>query len=157
VQQSGQVLTLRDGPRSTVSSLDASLAKRTKISDFFLGEAPPWSVATAFTAISAGLSGRSQIETQFGRNTCYALVKLGLITSEGVALLTVRPEFAEATVRERALATSTVNIVRSLSSSKQSGLDVGDHLSRHFRTEWSDGSKKRIGAALKQWAEWASA
>jgi hypothetical protein len=114
-------------------------------------------VTTAFSAISAGLSGRSQIEARFGRNTCYALVKLGLIDSEGVALRNVRPEFAEATVRERALASSTVNIVKTLLSSKQSGLDVGDHLSKHFRMEWSDGSKKRVGAALKQWAEWASA
>jgi hypothetical protein len=157
VQQSGQVLNLRDGPRSTVPSLDASLARRTKRSDFFFGEAPPRSVTTAFSAISAGLSGRSQIEARFGRNTCYALVKLGLIDSEGVALRNVRPEFAEATVRERALASSTVNIVKTLLSSKQSGLDVGDHLSKHFRMEWSDGSKKRVGAALKQWAEWASA
>jgi hypothetical protein len=57
VHQSGQILTLRDGPRSTVSSLDASLAKQMKTPDFFLGEAPPSRVTAAFRGHKRGTEG----------------------------------------------------------------------------------------------------
>ena len=157
VQQAGEILTLRDGPRSTVASLDGLLAKRIKQSDFFLGEAPPSAVVSAFEAICGGLRGRAQIVAQFGRNTCYALMKLGLITTDGVPILTARPELIGAAVRERARTSSTVSFVSSLPSSTLSALAVGDRLSTHFRADWSDGSKKRNGAALKQWAKWAGA
>jgi hypothetical protein len=156
VQQAGQVFTLRDGPRSTVTSFETLLAKRAKQLDFFLGEAPPKAVVSAFAVLSAGLVGRSKIEAKFGRNTYYALRKLGLISGEGAPLVIVSPELAETTVRQSAKASPTVSVVSSILSSIPSTIEVGDFVSKHFRTAWSDSSKKRIGAALRQWAKWAS-
>lgn len=156
VQQSGEILTLRDGLRSSVASLDMLLAKRIKQSDFFLGEAPPIRVVSAFASISAGTHGRSAIKGNCDRNSFYALMKLGLVTAEGGVTVEVPPEAAEATVRKRAGVSTTVEFVRSLEISSLSGFQVGERVAEHFRVKWSEGSKRRNGSALKKWADWVA-
>lgn len=156
LQQSGEVFAVRDMPRSSIQSLDALTAKRGRQPKFFLGEAPPSSVIAAFAAISSGLTGREAIQKKFGRNSCYALMNLGLISSDGLSIVKVQPDLAESTVRDYALATRTINFVQSLARPHLPGLTLGDLLSKHFQVGWSEGSKRRNGGALRQWADWAS-
>lgn len=150
-------LVLQELPRSNVQSLEAIGQKRLRQSTFFLGEAPPTKVVTAFKAICERPIPRDEVERDYGRNTCYVLFKLGLMRPDGQVVVCARPDDAEDLVAERARQTSTVVAAREFLARHPDaqGLDVGKHIAEHFNMEWSEGSFKRYGSAIRQWAEWS--
>ncbi|PSC03316.1 hypothetical protein SLNSH_19320 [Alsobacter soli] len=153
VQQRGEAFVLLDALRSPVTSLE-SIAKKTRHS-LFLGEAPPQNVISAFSEIRNGLLGRRDIEARHGRNTCYALINLGLLTVDGHPKVGRRSEPIEEIVRKHAIASATLTFVCALDFHNMSGLELGEQLSVQLRTGWARASKQRYGSALKQWAAWA--
>ena len=158
IAQIGKTLILRDLAQSTVQSLEDVGSKRLRQSDFFLGEAPPTRVVEGFRALCEGPVTRAAMEAKHGRNTCYVLVKLGLMRTDGGSLLSTSVSDAERIVAERARATPTVSVVAELLRAKGSvsGLELGRELAMRFGAQWSEGSQKRCGTALRQWAEWSS-
>jgi hypothetical protein len=157
VEEGDRGLVLRDLPRSNIQSLDAIGQKRLRQSTFFLGEAPPGKVVDAFRAICEQPTTRLDVEKEHGRNTCYALFKLGLMRPDGQVVVRAPSEEAEVVVAERARNTSTVPAAREFLAQQHDaqGLELGKYIAERFGMEWSVGSLKRYGSALRQWAEWS--
>lgn len=132
-------------------------ASRNRRYDAFLGEAPPEKVVDAVRSLRKRNWNRAEIEADHGRNTCYALVKLGLISTDGVAAADISSAPPEEIVALRARSSPTVLFVIGLlrRNRQMTGLDVGHAVARRFSMQWSEGSRKRNGGALKLWAEWA--
>lgn len=158
IAQIGKTFMLRDLSQSTVRSLDEVGSMRPLHSDFFLGEAPPSKVVDGFKSLCGGSMTRPAMDAKHGRNTCYALMKLGLMRANGESLLSVPTADAERIVAQRARATPTVSAAIELLRVKggMSGLDLGCELTEKFGAKWSEGSQRRYGTALRQWAEWTS-
>lgn len=150
-------LVLQDIPRSNVQSLEAIGQKHLRQSTFFLGEAPPNKVVAAFKAICERSIPRDEVERDHGRNTCYVLFKLGLMRPDGQVVLCATPDDAGALVAERARQTSTVVAASEFLArhADAQGLEVGKHIAEHFNMEWSEGSLRRYGSAIRQWVEWS--
>jgi len=157
VAQIGKTLIFQDIPRSTVQSLKDVGASRLTQSDFFLGEAPPTKVVRAFQAINEQSLTRHSLEANYGRNSCYVLIKLGLMRSDGIPLLRAAPGQAEMIIADRARGTPTVQAADELlrADGNLPGIELGRHLAVKFGAQWSEGSLRRYGSALKQWAEWS--
>lgn len=158
IAQIGNTLMLRDLAQSTVRSFDEVGSMRPRQSDFFLGEAPPTKVVEGLRALCAGPVTRAAMEANHGRNTCYALIKLGLMRADGESLLSTSAADAERVVARRAKVTPTVSAATELLRAKGSvsGLELGRELAEKFGAQWSEGSQRRYGTALRQWAEWTS-
>ncbi|MGO4712137.1 restriction endonuclease [Bradyrhizobium sp. 2TAF24] len=160
VRQDGNNLILRDAPAlSSIQSLEAIVVQRSQMSEFFLGEAPPSRVLAAYRELSTGAQAltRMEIEKRHGRNTCYALIKLGLMDQDGSILGTTTPE-VEVVIATRARSKETVAFVCDMLAENPLllGAEIGRRLAKEFRTEWSDGSHRRHGGALRKWAKWVN-
>lgn len=155
VAQLGNTLMLADGGQQSAIALKNLSIRR--LSDIFLGEAPPSKVVAAFRAMCGSHMSRSQLETQHGRNACYVLLKLGLMRPDGSQIVLAPPDQAESVVAARAFEAPTVKAAVELMKTKmgQSGLEYGMYLANRFGTNWSEGSQRRCGTALRQWAEWS--
>lgn len=155
VAQIGRTLVLQEVTRSSIQSLEDEATKRSRNSDFFLGEAPPAKVVKAFSTLREKSLTRVAIEEAFGRNTCYVLIKLGLIRPDGT--LTTNALNAEHEIAIRAYNTPAVRAASELllAEGSVSGLDFGRYIAKKFGTSWSEGSQRRYGTALRQWAEWS--
>ncbi|OQR37151.1 hypothetical protein BWR15_03955 [Pseudomonas sp. T] len=155
----GRDLVLRDLAKSAFRSLSEVSAPRPPASEFFVGEAPPNKVIDGFQTLCEVSITRAAMELEHGRNTCYALINLGLMWPDGASRVNASTADAEKIVASRARATTTVSasieILRAKGS--MSGLDLGKELSERFGVRWSEGSQRRYGTALRQWAEWADA
>lgn len=158
IAQIGKTLMVRDLAQSTVRSLDEVGSMRPRQSDSFLGEAPPTKVVEGFRALCTGHMTRAAMEVNHGRNTCYVLIKLGLMRSDGESLLRTSAADAERVVAQRARSTPTVSASMELLRAKgsMSGLELGRELAERFGAQWSEGSQRRCGTALRQWAEWTN-
>lgn len=159
LQQDGNTLVLRKVPSGKTQSLETMGTKRMKQSYFFLGEVPPVKVVEAFRTLCSEPLTRTDIQVKYGRNTYYALCKLGLTNHDGTKLIAAKPVDAETIVAEQALATCTVAFVGQLLAENAaiSGLDVGSKLAHQFSKKWTPSSQLRNGTALRQWAKWGQA
>lgn len=159
IAQIGGTLVLRDLAKSTFQSLEKLSTQRLPTSDFFLGEAPPSKVIDGFKTLCGAPTNRASMELQHGRNTCYALIKLGLMWPDGASRLNTSISDAEKIVALRARATTTIGASTEILRKKgnMSGLELGKELSERFGVRWSEGSQRRYGTALRQWVEWAEA
>lgn len=157
VLRSGNSLIVREASRSATRTLDSLGAKRLNQSNFFLGEAPPAKVVAALQTLCSANGTRAKIEEQHGRNTCHALVKLGLMRRDGKRSVNVSKADIEAVIAERALHTPTISFVRELltANATVSGLEVGSQVAQQFSMQWSESSQRRNGTALRQWANWS--
>jgi hypothetical protein len=155
VAQLGSTLLVLEVGQQSATSLASLSVRRT--SDIFLGEAPPSKVVAAYRAQCAMSISRSELELQHGRNASYVLVKLGLMRPDGNLIVSAAPEEAEAVVAIRASDAPTVKAAVDLMRTKggQSGLEYGKFLAERFGANWSEGSQRRCGTALRQWAEWS--
>lgn len=158
VAQIGRTLMLQELSRCSVQSLEEGASKRLRHSDFFLGEAPPAKVVTAFQALCSSPASRHEMESQHGRNTCYVLVKLALMRPDGTALAKVSNSEAARVVAQRASEAPMVRAAHDFQKAKGNvpGLDYGRYLAERFGARWSEGSMRRYGTSLRQWAEWSA-
>lgn len=154
----GGAHVLRDIGQSSLRSLNDVYSRRQKSSDLFLGLAPPAKVVNAFKEIGTSTIRRSEIEAKHGRNTFHTLFQLGLIDIDGYPTSKISPASAESLVRAHARKTATVAIVTEIINEKGNitGLEVGEFLATKINAKWSEGSLRRYGNALRQWAEWTS-
>ncbi len=158
VAQIGNTLIVQEPSQRTPISLGGVVATRLKKSDFFLGEAPPAKVVGAFRAICKGTITRSDLESSYGRNACNVLVKFGLMRPDASRLTNTTDTSAEAKVAACAFAAPAVRVAAEFLAEKGSvpGLEFGKHLGERFGAVWSQGSQRRYGTALRQWAEWTA-
>jgi hypothetical protein len=156
IAQIGNTLLVSDPTQKSLVSLE-EITDRRAVSDIFLGQAPPSKVVAAFESICLARSNRAAIEAVHGRNTCYSLTSLGLMAPDGTPLFDVMPSQAAKVVAGRASSTPAVRAAMELllsSGGTIPGLEVGQFLAERFGAAWSEGSQRRYGTALRQWAEW---
>jgi Holliday junction resolvase-like predicted endonuclease len=159
IAQIGNTLLLANSSQKGLASL-ADVTEGRSVTDIFLGEAPPAKVVAAFKSICTSRPTRAELERSHGRNACYSLMKLGLMGPDGSPLVVVDTKQAEQTLASRVSAAPTVRAAIELLKQSQGsvpGLDVGQYLANRFGAKWSEGSLRRHGTALRQWAEWSLA
>lgn len=158
IAQIGNTLVLQELVHSPLQSLSEVKGKRSQQSDFFLGEAPPTKVVAAVKTLAARAISRPELEASHGRNTCYVLVKLGLMRPDATPLIGGSTQSPERIVAMKARNSPTVRAASELlkSHGSVSGLEFGEFIAARFGTEWSQGSLRRHGTALRQWAEWSA-
>lgn len=158
IAQIGNTLLVADSAQKGLASLGDATEGRS-ITDIFLGEAPPAKVVAAFRSICISQPSRADLERSHGRNACYSLMKLGLMRPDGSPLVMVDPSLADQTLAAKVSAAPTVRaaveLLQRSSSGPVPGLEVGQHLADRFGAKWSEGSLRRHGTALRQWAEWS--
>lgn len=157
IAQIGNTLIISDASQKNLISLE-EITDRRAVSDIFFGQAPPAKVVLAFQSICSAKLHRAAIEAVHGRNTCYSLISLGLIAPDGTPLFNGTPLEAEKIVATRAAGTPTVRAAIELlvnNGGPVTGLEVGRFLAERFGASWSEGSQRRYGTALRQWAEWS--
>jgi hypothetical protein len=126
--------------------------------NLFFGEAPPSNVIAVLQAAQIRRKTRGELEQIHGRNSFSALMSLGLVDAHGG--LTPPQEdqgrSAEEIVRLTAGQCATIVFVRDrlAVNPTASGEEVGSAIAERYGFEWSVGSKRRSGAALKQWSLW---
>lgn len=154
--QIGKTLVVADSSQKGLSSLSEVPDSR-RVSDIFLGQAPPHKVVAAFQHLCTSKPSRLEIENAHGRNTFSCLMSLGLARPDGTPLADATTSQASLVVATRAASRPTVRAAIELVTAKEglSGLEVGQHLAERFETQWSEGSQRRNGTALRQWAAWS--
>jgi hypothetical protein len=99
------------------------------------------------------------LERLYGRNPVASLLSLDIIDADARILAKCKSdEASEDLLRRIASQRATVAFVSELLRAKShlSGLEIGSRVAEEFGFEWSEGSKKRVGFALKNWALWCN-
>lgn len=125
--------------------------------DRFLGDAPPSKTAHALRGILTTRMERDEFEKLYGRNTVATLLSLSIIDADAqIAASCNANEAHEDLLRRVASQSPTVVFVSELLRTRAylPGLEIGAKVAAEFGFEWSEGSKKRVGIALKNWAIW---
>ncbi len=148
---------LRDNHLATIHTMNSMGMRRSRNPELFLGEAPPVKVLSAFIDLYSSKWNRNDLAKKHGRNTCYVLVKLGLMDSGCAPKPVVIPQNPAAFVAEKLKTTKSLMFVVELmhGNEKISGEEVGKAVAENFNLVWSNSSCRRYGCALKQWAGWS--
>lgn len=158
-QQIESSFLLRDNHLATMHTMDSIGIRRSRGSELFLGEAPPSKVLSAFIDLYSCKWNRNDMIKKHGRNTCYVLLRLGLMDSSCAVIPAVIPQNPAAFIAEKLKKIKSILFVIELmhSNEKIAGKDVGKAVAENFNLVWSRSSCRRYGCALKQWAGWSLA
>lgn len=124
----------------------------------FMGDAPPESTIPALAAIASGPIDKVVFERQFGRNPGAVLRALGLAYQDERFIELIKPlnDTPENVLKEAVSRAHTVRFARRVlkDSPGITGEALGHALASYLGLEWSVGSMRRSGGALKRWATW---
>ena len=157
LEKSGRVFKL--GHRAeAMDLLDKDRVFTTHGYSLFLGDGPPEQCVRTLQLLREGRL-LEEIERSAGRNSVQALRGLRVVTGTGAlnvsaSIESIAPEIV---VRQAAQGSQSVQFVKEYihRNGNAEGMIVGEAIAAEFGLQWSEGSKRRSGNALKRWAIWA--
>ncbi len=159
IQPDGATYLLREGSQKGLRSQHLDSGNERRGEHLFLGESPPAKVVAALIeARERPTLSHSELSTRHGRNAVRALRNLRLYGPSGISNL-VNSTDAVTLVQGAAAAGRAVDLARQLLADQPriTGEAIGEAISEKLGRDWSRGSMRRCGNALRQWAAWINA
>lgn len=141
------------------------LRMRQRVRGPFSGDAPPQRVIESLKWLSQqGAKRKDEIKRSGYRNAVALMSRLGLVskTPDGaveVAKHVIGSPDCSAAIWQAVSGEESVRLAVELLRERPtlSGSAVGKKIGNHFSQKWGPGSNRRIGNALRRWAEWVIA